>query len=221
MRGHSVRVKLGLCAWLGVVCPALMSCDSMYYKTWEQFGYEKRDLFVASVEDASESQAEAKEQFQSALDEFLAVTGAEGGELEAAYRGLNAELSDSEAAAQRVSDRVDDVADVAGALFTEWESELEQYTNADLRRASERTLRETRQSYEQMIAAMRRTESKMEPILVKFRDNVLFLKHNLNAQAVAALSGISEDLKVEVAALISDMEASIAEAEQFINKIEK
>ena len=221
MRPRSGWINAGWWVCLGALCATMAACDSMYYKTWEQLGYEKRDLFVASVEDASESQAEAKEQFQSALDEFLAVTGAEGGELEATYRRLNAELEDSEAAAERVSGRVDEVADVAQALFAEWESELEQYNNADLRRASERTLRDTKQSYEQMIAAMRRTESKMAPILTKFNDNVLFLKHNLNAQAVASLSGISDELKSDVAALIADMETSIAEAEQFINKIDK
>ena len=70
---------------------------------------------------------------------------------------------------------------VAEALFAEWQKELEDYSSDRLRRKSEDQLRTTRQRYEQLIGAMRRAESKIEPVLRPLRDQVLFIKHNLNA----------------------------------------
>ena len=76
---------------------------------------------------------------------------------------------------------------MAGALFAEWESELKLYTSSNLRRSSETRLAQTRESYAKLIGAMKRAESKIDPVLNPLRDQVLFLKHNLNARAVASL----------------------------------
>jgi len=48
------------------------------------------------------------------------------------------------------------------------------------------------------------------------RDQVLFLKHNLNAKAIASLQEEFGSIKADIAVLISDMEASISEADEFI-----
>jgi hypothetical protein len=105
---------------------------------------------------------------------------------------------------------------VGEALFREWQNELEQYTNASLKRSSEQKLHTTRQRYDQLVTTMRRAESKIAPVLNTFRDHVLFLKHNLNAQAVASLQGEVKDVETDVSGLLKDMEASIREADAFI-----
>jgi ElaB/YqjD/DUF883 family membrane-anchored ribosome-binding protein len=143
----------------------------------------------------------------------------QGGDLETKYKQLNAEYERCQSGAQRVSNRIESVEDVAEALFEEWEAELAQYTSSDLRAASERQLDDTRDRYRQLIGAMKRAESKMQPVLAAFHDRVLFLKHNLNAQAIASLQGEVVSLEQDVAQLISDMEASIAEANAFIDSM--
>ncbi len=194
----------------------LASCQSAYYKTMEKFGVHKRDILVDRVQDARDSQEQAKEQFRSALEEFAAVLGVEGGELQKKYDQLRAEFEKSEDKAEEVRDRIASVESVSGALFAEWEAELRQYSNPDLRRASERKLAETRRQYGQLIGAMKRAETKIEPVLSAFRDQVLFLKHNLNAQAVASLRGELGKVETNVDRLIREMEASIGEADAFI-----
>ena len=193
-----------------------VGCQSIYYKTMETFGHHKRDLLVDRVEDARDAQEEAKEQFQSALEKFSEVTDFKGGELEEKYKQLKAELETSESRAKAVSKNIEDVEDVSGALFKEWESELEQYTNESLRRASESKLNETRGKYAKLIETMKRAESKIGPVLLAFRDQVLFLKHNLNAQAIASLHDELSSVEADIALLIKEMEASIAEANEFI-----
>jgi len=111
------------------------------------------------------------------------------------------------------------VESVAKALFKEWQSELDQYTNKDLRRTSEQKLKQTQARCDQLISAMKQAESKIAPVLSAFRDQVLFLKHNLNAQAVASLQGELVSIESNVASLIKEMDASIAEANAFINSM--
>ena len=53
-------------------------------------------------------------------------------------------------------------------------------------------------------------------VLVVFRDQVLFLKHNLNARAIASLEGTVVSIESDVEALISDMRSAIDEANAFV-----
>jgi hypothetical protein len=198
---------------------AVAGCQSTYYKTMEAFGYHKRDLLVGRVQDARSAQEDAKEQFQSALEKFSAVVELQEGKLQEKYKQLKNEFDKSESRAKAVRDRIADVEKVAKALFKEWESELDQYSSEDLRRSSEEKLKQTRQRYTQLIGAMKRAESKIGPVLNAFRDQVLFLKHNLNAQAIASLRDELVTVEANVTSLIQEMESSIAEADVFIKEM--
>ena len=117
--------------------------------------------------------------------------------------------------------RVQDIEDVGGALFVEWEKELKQYSSESLRQKSQTQMRETRVKYDEMLAAMKRAAESMDPVLAAFKDQVLFLKHNLNAQAIASLKGEVTRLEGEISTLLAQMEASIAEADRFIQRMGK
>ena len=210
---------LRLLVLLLVAATFSVGCKSVYYGTMEKLGWHKRDILVDRVEAARDSQEEAKEQFQTALERFSEVLNYQGGALEAKYKQLKAELDRSESRASDVSKRINAVTSVAEALFAEWQSELEEYSSDRLRRKSEDQLRTTRQRYEQLIGAMRRAESKIEPVLRPLRDQVLFIKHNLNAQAISSLQSELATIEDDVASLIKDMEASIAEANEFIESM--
>ena len=198
-----------------------LGCQSMYYDAMEKMAYHKRDLMVSDVEKARDAQQAAKEQFKSALDRFTTVLNVEGGALQEKYDTLNAEYEQSQAKAQAVHDRIGSVEDVSQPLFEEWEDELNQYSSAKLRGRSQQKLRETRSQYEKFIKAMKRAESQMDPVLAKFKDQVLFLKHNLNAQAIASLKGELGAVEGNVQTLITDMETSIQQANVFIASMTK
>lgn len=197
----------------------LTGCQKAYYGTMEKFGYAKREILVDRVEDARDAQTEAKEQFSSALEQFTEVVGFTGGDLEEKYEKLKEQFEDSEDKAAAVSKRIKDVESVAKALFAEWEDELDEYTSDELRQASQRKLDDTNRKYEKLIAAMKRAEAKIAPVLNAFRDQVLFLKHNLNAQAISSLQDEVVSVSADVSVLIKEMEASIAEADEFISSM--
>ena len=194
----------------------LSGCQSAYYSAWEKVGVEKRDIMVDRVENAKESQEEAQEQFSSALEEFTTLINYKGGQLEDMYNSLNDEYEASKSAADDVSERIDKVQSVADALFAEWEDELEEYQSNSLKHESETKLRETRRRYDSMLRAMRKAEGKMEPVLKTLHDNVLYLKHNLNANAIGALQGEFGQMKGDINSLIEDMNDAIAESDAFI-----
>lgn len=194
----------------------LTGCQSAYYAAWEKVGVEKRDILVDRVENAKDSQEDAQEEFSSALEQFSALINFDGGELEDIYDDLNAQYEASQSAADKVSDRINSVESVAEALFDEWQQELEQYTNATYRRNSEQQLRQTKLRYGKLIRAMRNAEKTMQPVLSALQDNVLFLKHNLNASAIGALQGELGQIEKEVAVLIKEMKESIAVSDAFI-----
>lgn len=204
---------------LGAAVSSLAACSSTTIAVKEAFGISKREQLVARVEDARDQQNEAKEQFASALDEFLAVTGSGGTDLEARYRSLTKSFEASEAQAKAVSARIRDVEAVSSKLFSEWERELGEYSSEALRASSQSQLDQTRTQYDKLVGVMRGAESKMQPVLAAFRDQVLFLKHNLNAQAISSLGNTAVQIESDVARLISEMEASINEADSFIRQM--
>jgi ElaB/YqjD/DUF883 family membrane-anchored ribosome-binding protein len=195
-------------------------CQKAYYSAMESVGYDKREILSDRVENARESQQEAKEQFASALERFKSVVAFEGGTLEEKYETLNSEYEDSEDRAADVTKRIDKVEDVAEALFTEWGEEIKQYSSDKLRSSSRSKLNATKKKYAVLIKAMRRAEGKMKPVLAAFKDQVLYLKHNLNAKAIAALEGELSSIRGDVDVLIKEMDKSIAEADAFIKTLE-
>jgi len=207
IRGLLVVLTLGI---------GISACSGTYYNAMEKVGYHKRDILVSRVEKARDSQEEAQEQFANALAQFGSVVKIDDSNLKQAYEKLNAEYEDSEEAAEDVSDRIDNVESVSKALFKEWQEELELFQNKSLRATSEKKFKDTQKRYSQMIATMHKAESSMEPVLKTFRDNVLFLKHNLNAQAIGALRGEFNTLKADIDKLIGKMNTSIESSNKFI-----
>jgi uncharacterized protein YukE len=204
---------------LAAISLVLVACNTAYYKTMERFGYEKRDILVSRIEEARDAQNDAKEQFQSALEKFKEVVAVPESELEKKYDEVNAEFQRSEARAKAVHDRIDAVENVGNALFSEWNGELGQYKSAAMRRESERKLRETRQRYDEVVAAMHRAENRITPVLDALRDQTLFLKHNLNAHAVASMRTELTSIESDTASLIKAMESSIAQSDAFIRSM--
>jgi len=203
-----------------LVLALLGGCSSAYYKTMESFGVEKRDILVDRVEEARDAQDSASEQFASALEQFRATVNFDGGNLEKIYDRLNTEYESSVSEAQDVSDRIDAVEHVATDLFKEWDQELEQYSRKDLRNSSARLLKDTRTRYDKLMTSMRRAETSMQPVLDAFHDQVLYLKHNLNARAIGALRNELDTIERDTARLITQMQKAIADANAFIDSME-
>jgi hypothetical protein len=206
-------------AILAAIVVCLTGCRSAYYSAWEKFGKHKRDLLKENVEKVRDDQQAAAEQFKDALTRLKELYGFQGGDLEKIYNRLNADYQRSSQQAETVRNRIGKVEQIAADLFKEWETEIGSIQSPNLRSSSRDKLVETKRKYESLHGAMKRAERSMEPVLAQFRDQVLYLKHNLNAQAIGALKGEVGDIEKEIGKLIKEMNNAIAEADAFIQTL--
>ena len=195
-------------------------CSTMYYGAMEKLGVHKREIMVERVKAARDTQNEAKEQFLTAMEQFKRVVNFQGGDLEKEYNKLNSTLQKSESKAEEVRNRISAVEDVSDALFSEWSAEIKQYKSDTLRRASQKKYDIAKQKYTELIKAMKRAEAKLEPALTPLRDQVLFMKHNLNARAITGLNQELISVQTNVDKLVRDMETAIAQADTFIASLQ-
>jgi len=202
-----------------LLLPGCKAAREKYYNALEKVGIERRELLVSRVDKAREAQVDAEKQFKDALEQFQALVGHQGGDLEKMYSKLSSEYEASEKQAEEVRTRITKVEQVAQSLFAEWQKEIGQYQDQQYCRESERELAATRARTDQVVKAMKKAAKTMDPVLLKFRDQVLFLKHNLNARVLGSLTGTAKSLEVEVGGLIQQMQGSIAEAEGFIKEM--
>jgi hypothetical protein len=210
------RALVGLLVLLSV----LTGCKSAYYSTMEKFGVYKRDLLKRNVQAARDEEKAASEQFKDALTRLKEMYGFQGGDLEKTYNTMQKDYDRSVERANAVHKRVKDVETVASDLFKEWQKEIGEISSEKLRTDSQQKLHETQRRYDEMFAALKRAEKSMDPVLTRFHDQVLYLKHNLNAAAIASLKGESTDIQNEISRLLQDMNQAIARADQFINTLE-
>ena len=203
-----------LVAFLAAV--VLSGCQTTYYAVWEKLGKEKRHLLRDNVESASEEQKEASETFKDVLTRMKEMYGFQGGDLEKIYDRLRADYEESEARANAVHKRVATVEQIAADLFREWQGEINEMKNQKLKSQSAQSLREAKRQYVRLHDTMVKAESRMDPVLAQLKDNVLYLKHNLNAQSIGALKKEAGNIQIEIDRLIKDMQASITEADKFL-----
>lgn len=220
-RARAARILiLGLCFGLALGASA-GGCTRAYYSAMEQVGQHKRDILRSRIEAGQEEQQEAQEQIKTTYERFKEAADYEGGDFESVYKDLNDEYERSQARAAAVTDRIASIDRVASDLFAEWEEEIEIIGRANLQAQSRASLTATRQRYAALIGAMKRAESKMPPVLEAFRDQVLFMKHSLNARAIASLEGTVGEIENDVETLIEDIDASIRESERFLDAFDE
>jgi hypothetical protein len=204
---------------LPVILSVLFSCGactSMYYKTMEKLGKEKRDILVHRVKDTKKDQEQTKQQLQTTMQKFQELTGFQGGDLEKNYKKLNDEYERAEAQANKLHDRIKSIDQVSNDLFAEWQKEIAEMRNAQLKSRSAALLKDAKERQGVYMKAMYKTEDQMTPVLAAFHDQVLFLKHNLNAKAIGSLRGTSAKINADVTALTKSLDNSMAEADRLI-----
>ena len=214
--GSIVALLIAICLPAGC-----SSTRKAYYDAWESMGYAKRERLVDNVKEARQEQVDAKKQFSSALEEFKSVVNFQGGDLEKVYNKLDKQYKRCESQAGSVHDKITGVKRVASALFTEWQGEIKEIKgDPTLQDQSRKLYDQTRTNYDELVQRMDSAAATMDPVLQKFKNRVLFLKANLNAQAIASLKGTEVELGGDIDNLIKEMEASIAEADRFIAGLE-
>lgn len=197
-----------------------VGCTRTYYKAMATLGKEKRDILVSRVKDSKKEQQQAKEQIKTTMESFQALTGFQGGQLEKNYKKLNSEYEKAEDSAKKLHDRIDSIDKVSNDLFREWQKEIDGMENRKLKQQSVEMLRKSRLQEAGYIKSMRQTEARMTPVVAAFHDQVIFLKHNLNARAIGSLKGTSAKISTDVDVLLTSLDGSMAQADALIQSLD-
>jgi Skp family chaperone for outer membrane proteins len=213
-RSHTLKTLLVATSLL-----ALSACSGVYYNALEKVGVDKREVLVNRVDDARTAQNQAESEFIDALTEFKKVSHFDGGDLEKRYDKLKDAYEDAENRADEVRDRVDSIENVGNALFKEWDKEIKAYQDPALKRASRQKRVATEQRYNQLMKAMREAERSLKPALAVLNDQVMFLKHNLNAAALTSLKSEWPKVERDVNELLQDIRNASREAEVFLKSM--
>jgi hypothetical protein len=205
---------------LGLAVVSLVSwpvgCKRSYYKAMATLGKEKRDILVSRVRDSKKDQQQAKTQIKTTMESFQALTGFQGGSLEKNYKTLNGEYEKAADTAEKLHNRIDSIDQVSSDLFREWQKEIDGMENKTLATRSTAMLRQSRLNEAAYIKSMRQTEARMTPVIRAFRDQVTFLKHNLNARAIGSLKGSSAKMSTDVDVVLVSLDGSMAQADTLI-----
>jgi len=201
------------------VLVVVTGCSTLFYKTMRTLGKEKRDILVSRVKDAKKDQEQTKEKLKTTMESFQAITGFQGGSLEKSYKRLNSSYEDAASQAGKLHDKIQSIDQVSQDLFKEWQGEINGMKNPKLKAQSTTLLRNAKVRQAAYMRAMHKTEDKIDPVLTAFHDQVLFLKHNLNARAIGSLKDTSATIQTSVADLIQSIDDSSAEADNLINTL--
>jgi predicted nucleic acid-binding Zn-ribbon protein len=193
--------------------------NKVKYSAWEKVGVEKRDLFKRNVNNVKEEQEDSKEAFKDALTRLKEIYKVDGGKLEKEQARLSTSYDEARAEAADVSESIKKLDTVANDLFDEWEEEIGEIETKDLKKRSKEQLKTTKTRYEKLHAQLKQSEEKMQPVLSRFKDQVLFLKHNLNAQAIAGLKTESNRIQSDIEKLMKEMQESSKDADALIKTL--
>lgn len=190
--------------------------NDVKYSAYESVGMEKRDLFKREISNVKEDQEDTGEAFKDALTRLKEIYHVDGGDLEKQYTKLKNSLDDAKEESTELKERIRKVDEVANDLFVEWSDEIKEIKTSDLRSKSSKKLSETKKKYKELERQLQRSEKKIEPVLSKLSDQVIYLKHNLNAKAIGGLKEEQADIQADIKSLIEEVNESTRQADAFI-----
>jgi chromosome segregation ATPase len=211
------RISVVLCLFAAL---GLTGCQTTYYKAMRTLGKEKRDILVSRIKDAKKDQQQTSDQIKTTMQSFQELTGFKGGSLEKSYNRLNSEYEKANGQANKLHDRIQSIDQVSQDLFKEWQGEINEMDNRKLKTQSAGMLRDARIRQASYLRSMHKMEDQMTPVLHAFRDQVLFLKHNLNARAIGSLKNTSASIQDDVTVLLASMDGSMQEADKLIASLD-
>lgn len=198
----------------------LAGCSQTYYGTMETFGKHKRQLVTDHVLNVRDAQSSVSQKFTVALEQFQVSSTLRGVMLEEKYKELQNLYAACDSSTGKLESEIDKLNNVLDAMFEEWQGELEGYSDPQLRRASEDRLNRTMARYDKLVMGFERGTENIYPALKAYKDQLLFVKHNLNAQADGSVKQEFGKFQSQITSLLRQLDASMAECDSFIALIQ-
>jgi hypothetical protein len=193
--------------------------NSLGYNFQEAMGTPKRQVLLSRVQDTRDAMKDTKKTFASAMQQFGSVYKESGSKLENKYVILKKEYETCNSKASDLRSQIASVKSIGQVLFQEWQKELDQFTNEQMRKLSEVKMQQTREKYVTMTESMDRVSARMTPVMTSMSDQLLNIKHSLNALIVVSLEEELVQLRGQMDNLMAEIDASVNHCNAFIGSM--
>jgi hypothetical protein len=198
----------------------LTACQSSAPGSLKQASYPGLGALFDRVGDYQVAQQAAAEQFQS-VKEQLSPLATAGGNTQGDSAADLSEYDQTVEAAVAVSATIAAVKQAATATFQQWQTEIDVYTDAQLKADNQAKMGATWQSYQGMMQGVRASETKMNAVLAELNNYVTFLRGSPDASALASYRPNRNVIGSDIDALLLKMKSALGRSNEFIEDVQK
>jgi ElaB/YqjD/DUF883 family membrane-anchored ribosome-binding protein len=178
---------------------------------------ERVDDLLTRVERVHVDSRIAKEKALAALERLRTMVSPEfAGDPVACYAQFVEAVEESNAQADRCRSNLGPLRDSADEVFAKWAADLETFGNLQMRQRSQARLEETRTRFQAVLAAAESAQLAYDAFNGDLRDHSLFLGHDFNAMAVAAIAPDVQALATRSEDLGKRLDACVDAAQTYV-----
>jgi len=178
---------------------------------------EQVDELLTRIERVQAETAIAKDSVHAALTDLCTlVSPGFKGDAATEFAKFLAASEASEEQAEKLRDITDPMQDSASKLFQRWTKDMEAFGNSRMRQRSQSRLDETRTRFQSIVGATQAAQIALDAFHDDMRDHALFLRHDLNSDAVASIRADVRALNDQIRGLDTRFDATTAAARSYV-----
>jgi uncharacterized protein YoxC len=132
---------------------------------------------------------------------------------QSAYKKLTGDLKSTEKMLQGAQKSLQALNKEAGKFFTDWEKDLGDFSNEDLKQKSMARLEKSKGEYEALGKALGQAGEAFGPLVQNLNDQILFLGRDLSPEAIEDLQGEAEALNEQAKDVTEGVKTLVASAD--------
>jgi chromosome segregation ATPase len=162
---------------------------------------------------------ETKVQLMKTIDVYNALMADNAKDRKKLYKNLQNEMNNTEKRRAKIDEEAAQMKTEADTLFTQWAESAAAIEKLDLRKRSEERLEATKASYAEIQSVGQKAADLYPPFMKALQDQIAYLGHDLNAEAVASLAPEAAKLNEEAEALTRSLDDTISTANEKIGAL--
>jgi len=178
------------------------------------------DQLVTSIEKVHTSSEMAQQRVTESLAALRSLVALDfGDDVVGAYAKTEIALAESTRQLGAFDEDVQEMKSMAEPVFKKWAEDLDSFTNLEMRLKSQNRLAQTRQRYDAIVLSVEPTQAAFAALHQQISDCALFLKHDLNAAACAALRPDVEALSMATDQLDEQLAKCQSAAKDYVEAV--
>jgi hypothetical protein len=197
--------------WRGVAVLAVLALAATAGAQSDE-GVKQVERLVKASGNTVKAVADTKLQLVKTLDIYNALMADDAKDRKKLYNSLQKEMENTEKRRATIGEVAATMSAEADTLFKQWTDSAAAIENADLRKKSEERLAATKASYAEIGTVGQKASDLYGPFMKDLQDQVTFLGHDLNAEAVASLKPEAAKINEAASKLIQSIDDTITTA---------